>query len=94
MLRIKEGIELKELEKFGFKLNGAGCWVKNIDNSDFENFETEIVINPLNAIIKNQIVHYINNSNDLWKVEEELIDLTSEIDIIYDLIKADIVEKC
>ena len=92
MLKIKDSVNLKELEMFGFKNTIKDTWVKEIDNSNGD-YDTCILINPLNAEVKNQIVHYINNNYALGDIEEDDIDLISELDVLYDLIKADLVEK-
>lgn len=92
MLKIKDDVDLKELEKFGFENAVKDVWFKDVNNSN-DDFETSILINPLNATIKNQIVHYTNNNYEFNDIEEDWVDLTSELDILYDLIKADLVEK-
>ncbi len=78
MLKIRDSVDLKELEKFGFKNNVNDTWIKDIKNSDLK-YETEILINPTNAVIKNQIVHYTNNNEELGDIKEDYIDLTSEM---------------
>ena len=94
MLKIKEEVDLKELEKFGFKRVVQDTYFISVANSDMDNkYETEILINPANAQIKNEIVHYTNNITDLDDVGMDYIDLTSEFDILYDLIQAGLVEK-
>lgn len=72
MLKIKNEIELKELEKFGFKEH----------SQEYEKFfggET-IIVRKLNRHI------YISTHN-MWKIAED------SLGILYDLIKADMVEK-
>lgn len=92
MLKIKDNVNLRELEKFGFKNKVRDIWSKDIENSDAD-YETSILINPTNAVIKNQMVHYTNNDKDLEDIKEDFIDLTSELDVLYDLIRANLVEK-
>jgi hypothetical protein len=74
MLRIKEGIDLKELEKFGFKKYANGyykkVYLKN-DNDDKNFYE----ISKHDRII------------ELTRLDGELDDT------LYDLIKADMVER-
>ena len=92
MLKIKDDVDLKELEKFGFINNINNIWFKEVANSD-ENYSTSILVNPTNAVVKNQLVHYTDNVEELEELKENYIDLTSELDVVYDLIKADLVEK-
>jgi len=73
MLRIKDNVDLKELEKFGFKeINYAYMIVYK-----YENDYCNIIIGPDRIIHLNHFT--VNN--------------TSGLDIIYNLIKADLVEK-
>ena len=86
MLKIKDNVDLKELEKFGFN-------TKPVNSFDFEDqivddycgyavrFNPEMTINwKTKKIYSFEWFNY--NSNQL-----------SGIDIIYDLIKANLVEK-
>lgn len=74
MLKIKDNVDLKELEKFGFKYyddkknSYYGCAVKQIEH-------TCIFIN-------NSKVISISNSKSIF-----------ELDLLYDLIKADLVKR-
>jgi hypothetical protein len=79
MLKIKDDVDLQELEKFGFKEH---FW---------ENTKTETEI-------------YINSKNEISVCKEKIFDeldicgntiLTeiNDLDTLYDLIKADLVEK-
>ncbi len=92
MLKIKDNVDLKELEKFGFKNTINDTWIKYTANSD-NRYETGILVNPLYTEIKNKIVYYTNNTEDLEDIQEDYIDLTSELDILYGLIQAGLVEK-
>lgn len=92
MLKIKDEVDLKELEKFGFERVVNDTYFISLTNSDNE-YETEIVINPTNAQIKNEIVHYTNNTTDLDEVAMDDIDLTSDLTALYDIIQAGLVEK-
>ena len=80
MLKIKDDIDLKELEKFGFK--------KKIKYYRFENIAVEINTRYflIQAININQYGGFraIDNKNSL------MIHINTKI---YDLIKADLVEK-
>lgn len=75
MLKIKDGVDLKELEKFGFTQYVTGSWgVDTIkDYAEILVDDREIGIN-------------LTSGFD-WVVFQEL-------DIIYDLIAAGLVEKC
>ncbi len=72
MLKIKDNVDLKELEKFGFQSIKSGFeWVKGSDYNIMYSIDTSRIINigtPLPML--------------------EQLD-----DTIYDLIKADLVEK-
>jgi len=73
MLKIKDNVDLKELEKFGFKY----------DNNMHE-YEMGYIFNGYISIEKNdRLIKPIYDEN-MW------IDID---DILYDLIKADLVEK-
>ena len=80
MLKIKDNVDLKELEKFGF-----------------ENVEPYLKTSPV-SLIEHQ-THYMKDTNreDINRKLKIVIEIdTKEIDIddiIYDLIKADLVEK-
>lgn len=92
MLKIKDNVDLKELENFGFEETIEKTYIKRMNNSD-NRYATEILVNPLNKEIENQIVYYINNNEELEEINEDDIDLTGEIDVLYDLIQAGLVEK-
>lgn len=72
MLKIKDNVDLKELEKFGFKKVDY----VNMKIYKYENDYGNIIIGPDYIIRLNHIT--VNN--------------TSLLDIIYDLIKSDLVE--
>ena len=77
MLGIKDNVDLKELEKFGFEIINT-IYTKNIDDGRFfiKCFEDtrEILIE--------------NNENKFgWRLEND------QLYTLYDLIKADLVEK-
>ena len=73
MLKIKDSVDLKELEKFGFKYNDdIGKYVYNLINK------------PL----------CINSWNRKFDMEEyNTLTNVILVDLLYDLIKADMVEK-
>ena len=81
MLKIKDTVDLKELEKYGFKLyisenyrtgRKMEAWI-NSKGIEIRNYKTKggirIISNP----------HYLSHSKD-------------QFDVVYDLIKADLVE--
>lgn len=92
MLKIRDDVDLKELEKFGFKRTINDTYSKRMNNSD-DRYETSILVNPLNKETENHVVYYINNDEEIENIEEDYIDLTGELDTLYDLIKADLVVK-
>ena len=91
MLKIKDNINLKELEKFGFKNTKNNTWYKSEPNDDYDRFETNIVINPVGQFEKNEIIVEICDSDN--SEEKFDIDIGMRIDTIYDLIQANLVEK-
>ena len=56
MLKIKDDIDLKELEKFGFVRTNDTTYFKLEENNNWEEFESVIIVNPLNREIPNEIV--------------------------------------
>lgn len=80
MLKIKDNIELKELEKFGFEKNSfARCYLKDISTEYDKN--TIFIKKDNRRII---IDHYQDEygSTDI-----------DNLDTLYDIIKAGLVEK-
>ena len=73
MLKIKNNVDLKELEKFGFKY---------FKNGDYKVWEIDNWNSYLGVETKNRMLQI--GCQDYNDIEE---------DIIYDLIKADLVEK-
>lgn len=92
MLKIRDDVDLKELEKFGFKCIVKDTYSKSMNNSD-DRYETSILVNPSNKETKNHIVYYINNDKKIGNIEENDVDLTGELDTLYDLIKANLMVK-
>lgn len=81
MLKIKDSVDLKELEKFGFKY---GARDKFLYKTKRNGFESRIYIDLLPC----------NNNNNELKVECPSHTISEKIvDKLYDLIKADLVEK-
>ena len=77
----KEYINLKELEKFGFYKSG-GVYQKNLEYDDVNSAIVGIDI-CIYIVITDRIIRFASHD------EKETINL----DTIYDLIKADLVEK-
>lgn len=77
MLKIKDSVDLKELEKFGFEQYSIGHKIKYEYKKEIGNHEIYNI-----KIDENKIIYF----NQL-SVNNELPS------IIYDLIKADLVEK-
>lgn len=76
MLKIKDNVDLKELEKFGFKLEFRGKYQYGYDKYDIsieiQDDRTLDTVSPL---------------------DYNLEDTKSFMDVLYDLIKADLIEK-
>ena len=83
MLKIKDNVDLKQLEKYDFRLNGA--------------LNYEIRKGTVTYVCRNNI--YKNNCEELYLFKEvNLEDETpfirnEDLDLLYDLIKAGLVEK-
>lgn len=77
MLKIKDNVDLKELEKFGFELYDDDYYFKYLYTAPNENYEITYKIYKITKEIK----IYTYNL-------EQYIDNT-----LYDLIKADLIEK-
>lgn len=94
MLKIKDNIDLKELEKFGFEEQMANVYYK-LEKNDDSRFESGIIINPYYGDLgeTREIVYYTNSTENDIQLETDDLDMTSTIDTLYDLIKADMVEK-
>ena len=77
MLKIKDNIDLKELEKFGFRL------IEKIGKYEYYNEAyTIIYVNGWNRVIT---IQYLTNTIDDYNHNLE--------NVRYDLIKSDLVEK-
>ncbi len=92
MLKIRDDVDLKELKKFGFERIINDTYSKRMNNSD-DRYETSILVNPSNKETENHVVYYINNDEKIGNIEKDNIDLTGELDTLYDLIKANLVVK-
>ena len=79
MLKIKDNVDLKELEKFGFKLIGGAYYKTIYEGRRGQDFEL--------VIYNDKFINGYSNGADGCG-EENYIDNT-----LYDLIKADLIEK-
>ena len=78
MLKIKDNVDLKELEKYGFNLE------QSLDNGEFYYTNARLFID-------NRILKQMDQYNPFMEVDYEFDYY--EVMIIYDLIKAGLVEK-
>ena len=81
MLKIKDSVDLKELEKFGFYKSG-GVYQNNLEYDDVNSAIVGIDI-CIYIVITDRIIRFASND------QKE----TTNLDTLYDLIKADLVEK-
>ena len=83
MLKIKDNVDLKELEKFGFKPNALddnySGYYKMAGNTDNYTFIDDY--------------HFENNKRIGILIEDGQVYLGETLNDLYDLIKADLVEK-
>lgn len=84
MLKIKDEVDLKELEKFGFNKNALSNYTKKIKSSYMDNCYIEIqgqrfILIEVN--IKSKYARSLQTTN------------TFELDALYELIQAGYVEK-
>lgn len=84
MLKIKDDIELKELEKFGFiykerMVRPMPCWKKHEYNGYYKNYKGE----------DSDVRYWFYIDSQTREIIPEIWD----IDTLYDLIKADLVER-
>ena len=76
MLKIRDGVDLKELEKFGFEISQT-----------FEEKPTELYDGKFTYI------ELYDDIDDIWNTREIYVTGSAYLDTVYDLIKADLVEK-
>ncbi len=93
MLKIKDNVDLKELEKFGFIKTGNRTYFKTELNNNWEEYETGIIVNPLNRSCYRELVYYTNSITDGIELDEDSLQLVSTLDTLFDLIQAGLVEK-
>lgn len=97
MLKIKDGFDLDDLVRYyDFDWMRGDTYAKYenvIDTNYDEVFVCEIVVNPVHGRrVKNEVVIFFTNVEGV-DINREDIDMTAEIDTIFDLIKAGIIEK-
>lgn len=91
MLKIKDNVDLKELEKFGFEYDDyLGEYVKSVNSLKTKGMFVPYVHTGEMFINKDGTI-YEKISNNYWNVENEHKEAIDKI--IHDLIKADLVEK-
>lgn len=78
MLKIRDGVDLKELEKFEFKHRYGKCYE---------------YIRELDGRVAYRIYTTKNHANLQIEIFEPMIMAQKVQDLLYDLIKADLVEK-
>lgn len=78
MLKIKDDVDLEELEKFGFKHRYGKCYE---------------YIRELNGKVAYRIYTTKNHANLQIEIFEPMIMAQKVQDLLYDLIKTDLVEK-
>ena len=78
MLKIKDDVDLKELEKFGFELE------QSLDNGEY--YWTNAYL-----YIDNKIIKQMDQYNPFSEVDYEFSEYY--VNILYDLIQAGLVEK-
>ena len=97
MLKIKDNVDLKELEKFGFK-HYYTIWKSDENvpddnewgyNIEFTDIDKKVAVPILNINEKDrQIREYISNDYESYCIVKE-----SRLNVLYDLIQAGLVEK-
>ena len=99
MLKIKDNVDLKELEKFGFKETKSGNWVYIEEKTiyfyrdDKKKLRKEVCSDLIN-INRYREISIIADMNQFPKEEITRYGASIyKIDLLYDLIKADLVEK-
>ena len=85
MLKIKDSVDLKKLEKFGFEINFVtGVYKKELKSNYMDNYYIEVQKSRriiIETRIKDEYIGNLKSTN------------TDELDVIYDLIQAGLVEK-
>lgn len=82
MLKIKDNVNLKELEKFGFVSGGLDYAYKTFEDSNYANVKFRIMSDRRIYLVDDEDIYNGGNKN--------VFDMQT---LLYDLIKADLVEK-
>ena len=84
MLKIKDSVDLKELEKFGFIQEGECIYCKEIAHTYLTGgiFRDDISVNVL--VYENRILEVFSHTRNTRSLE---------LDVFYDLVQAGLVEK-
>ena len=99
MLKVKDNVDLKELEKFGFKYVQELMHPQDTENRQY--FETRYVIdfgNTTCEIVESRTLsvwHFPNKIREIYFYpnDYELFMGKDELNLIYDLIQAGLIEK-
>lgn len=100
MLKVKDGVDLKELEKFGIKPlyncneHTGETSIRCLVSSRYFGKYGRLTLTdkPKKGLhILNRFISNNNNHTSCYKFEDNTY---VDIDLLYDLIKADLVEKC
>lgn len=83
MLKIRDGVDLKELEKYGFRLEEDYCGNDEYANDD----------GLVKYYTNGSIIIFIYPTDDRRLTDGDFGYSTYDGDVLYDLIKADLVEK-
>ena len=86
MLKIKENVDLKELEKFGFKYDEYGDLYKDLEIKEYFINRVENLAVMIDLTDKRHL-------RRIGYIVDEKYCFDYELDTLYDLIKADLVEK-
>lgn len=92
MLKIKDNVDLKILEKYGFDDYNDTCYVNHLYQSeDYNDVVLEILVfkRDTKYAKKNTIQLFIN----IFKENINYVDDLLELDVMFDLIKEGLVEK-
>jgi hypothetical protein len=84
MLKIKDNVDLKELEKYGFELSGNFGAIKRFYDKDFGMEEDTLLV------VEFRVIWLIENGA---KESNERYFGNPQLDTLYDLIKDGLVEK-
>lgn len=88
MLKIRDDIDLKELEKYGFELKNTIYYEKEFEAINFDEEENHKILIYLNK--RSIALEIMNNDYTYHSFDDELGRIE---DTLYDLIKDGLVEK-